>query len=82
MAPKKGTKWVPRLCICCLPTDFGEGVDRNGRLWRWEFSEMFGPLFVDKKGDPLRVQPISEKHAAWQPFEHWLADRLTCKAIS
>lgn len=76
---RKGKKYVPRLCICCLPTDMGEGFDRNGRLWRWEFSEMFGPLFVDKRGGPLKVQPMDERHPAWVPFEEWLTARMTGK---
>jgi hypothetical protein len=70
---RKGKKYVARLCLCCTPTHQGEGVDRNGRLWRWEFSPQFGPLFVNQQGDPLLVQPMSERHPVWPVFNEWLA---------
>jgi hypothetical protein len=68
---KKGGRYVPRIHICNFFRDYGEGLDRYGRRWRWDFSEMFGPLFVDAKGEPLKVQPMSERHAAWEPFNKW-----------
>jgi len=50
---------------------FGKGDDKHGKVWRWEFTSLFGPLFVDKKGEPLKRQPISSRHPAWKPFEAW-----------
>lgn len=74
MAPmQKGKRYVPRLHICTFTTHTAEGMDRNGRLWRWDFSPEFGPLFLDHKGVPLKVQPIAEKHPAWVPFNEWHA---------
>lgn len=62
-----------RICYFCEA--IGEGVDINGRVWRWEFGRQFGPVFIDKRnGDPLDVQP-AEKSPAWPVFEHWLAER-------
>lgn len=61
--------------ICNLSPHSGEGVDRNGKLWRWDFGEYMGPTFLGKNGDPLKNQPMSEKHPAWEPFNRWLANR-------
>lgn len=56
--------------ICSFHDADGDGVDYNGRTWRWEFSRLFGPLFVDQRGSPLRVQP-GERSPAWKVFERW-----------
>lgn len=50
-----------------------EGVSPNGRH-RWEFSEMFGPLFVRKNGEPLKNQPPPGS-AAWTAFQAWFDAR-------
>lgn len=60
--------------ICSFHEADGEGVDINGRKWRWEFSSQFGPLFVDPRGNPLKVQP-GEKSPAWPVFNRWLDQR-------
>lgn len=49
----------------------GQGKDRTGHLWRWEFSPQFGPLFVGVRGEALERQPIRPNHRAWEPFEKW-----------
>lgn len=59
--------------ICCFNTSSGEGVDRNGRTWRWDFSPQFGPVFIDKHGRPLKAQPVSENHVVWPVFNAWYA---------
>lgn len=59
------------LCGCCGRRETGEGRDRNGKLWRWEFSPYFGPLFLRADGEPLARQPIAETHPAWEPFMRW-----------
>lgn len=61
--------------LCSFHTASGEGRDINGRLWRWDFSKIFGPVFVDKYGNPLKAQPIKETHPAWGPFNTWYAKR-------
>ena len=32
-------------------------IEVAGRTWRFEWSDMFGPLFVGARGEPLRTQP-------------------------
>jgi hypothetical protein len=65
--------------ICIYPPPgsikFGEGIDRNGKLWKWEFTDRFGPLFLRKDGEPMVNQPIHENHPAWEPFREWF-DKL------
>ncbi|HDZ14874.1 hypothetical protein LCGC14_1109620 [marine sediment metagenome] len=56
---------------CSHALYFGEGKDRNGKLWRWEFNPMFGPEFLRKDGEFLAKQPVYENHPAWEPFEKW-----------
>lgn len=70
---------VNHVRICNLSPLHGEGTDRNGKLWRWDFGEYFGPTFVGKKGDPLPVQPMEEDHPAWEPFEKWLFKHLASR---
>jgi hypothetical protein len=65
--------------VCSFVDAEGSGVDRNGKLWRWEFHEYCGPLFLKKNGDPLKNQPMTETHPAWTPFEAWLKDYLAKK---
>jgi hypothetical protein len=57
--------------ICSFYEATGECLIGN-RTWRWEFSSMFGPLFVDGRGVPLKDQQLSERHPVWPHFEAWL----------
>lgn len=41
-----------------------------GKTWRWEFSALFGPLFVTAQGEPLKNQP-GPRHPVWKRFEEW-----------
>jgi len=63
---------VKVLCIFPPPGSlrFGEGKDKNGKLWRWEFHEYMGPSFLRKDGEPLVNQP-GEKSPAWDVFNEW-----------
>jgi hypothetical protein len=56
--------------ICSFHDASGEGVDINGRMWRWDFSRQFGPLWIDHRGNPLKVQP-AETSPAWSVFNRW-----------
>jgi hypothetical protein len=60
--------------ICIFPPPgslkFGEGPDRFGKVWRWEFHEYLGPGFLRKNGELLKNQP-SENSPAWDPFYDW-----------
>jgi len=64
--------------ICIFPPPgslkFGEGVDGNGKTWRWEFHPWMGPTFTRKDGKFLRNQP-GESSPAWAVFEAWLKEQ-------
>ena len=42
------------------------------RIYRFEFSEMFGPTFIDIKGEPWK-RPPSPNGKIWAAFEAWQA---------
>ena len=66
--------------FCEPPTDYcpkcshgyrlGEGVDKNGKTWKFEMWNQFGPQFLRKDGVPLKNQP-GEDSPAWDVFEEW-----------
>lgn len=43
------------------------------RMVHWDFSWMFGPLFVSEKGVPWENQPKTTSRE-WKAFEHWFAE--------
>lgn len=47
-----------------------EGVDKNGKTWRWEFHNYCGPVFLRKDGQPLKRHP-GEHSPAWDVFNKW-----------
>jgi len=60
-------------CAKCSHAWFeGSSVDGVGRLWRWEFNPITGPLFLRKDGEPLARQPIDGP--AYQAFAAWHAE--------
>jgi hypothetical protein len=42
----------------------------NGRIWRWEFHEYGGPLFLRADGEPRKNQCPTLK-AVWEAFDRW-----------
>lgn len=46
----------------------------NGRVWRWEFHEYCGPLFLRADGEPRKCQCPTVK-AVWVAFDQWLKER-------
>ena len=68
-----------REVICIFPPPgsirFGEGRDERGKLWRWEFTEWMGPMFLRKDGEFMERQP-GEKSPAWDVFEKWRKKHL------
>lgn len=42
--------------------------------YRWDFSAMFGPLFVRKNGEPLKKQPLPGS-PAWSAFQTWYDEK-------
>jgi hypothetical protein len=55
-----------KVHICNFTTV--ENIQR-GR-YRFDFSEMFGPLFIRASGEPLKNQPQPGSRA-WVAFEDW-----------
>jgi hypothetical protein len=43
----------------------------NGRVWRWEFSECGGPLFLRSDLEPRKCQCPTVKEV-WNAFDNWL----------
>jgi hypothetical protein len=68
------------FCSCMVPTDGTVEVD--GKIVRFEFTRIFGPLLVDDNAQPLEEQPIFEDHPFWAPFLAWLAEYGTVQAVS
>lgn len=42
----------------------------NGRLWKWEFCQWGGPLFLRKDGRARKHQNPSK--VVWMAFDRWL----------
>lgn len=61
----------PNLCI----DSWGIGpfiiTDENGKQWRFEDSDRFGPFILGKKGDPLASQP-GERSPFWRVHSIWV----------
>lgn len=61
-------------CLYCKECShaifLGNGKDRNGKPWRWQYNPYHGPEFLGTKGQVLKNQP-GEKSPAWKPFGRW-----------
>jgi hypothetical protein len=58
-----------------IVTSFGKGpllIRHEGREWRFDHSDMFGPLLLTKTGEVAQRQPDKEDHPFWVPFSLWL----------
>ena len=63
---------------------WGDGPMRlryKGKTWRFEFSQMFGPLLLNATGEVAKRQPEHEKHSFWEPFNKWLDGGKRCRAV-
>lgn len=49
----------------------GQGTDNSGKVWVFEHSKQFGPLFTNKNGTVKKFQPVEENHPAWIAFDKW-----------
>ncbi|MCC6486429.1 MAG: hypothetical protein IT364_02935 [Candidatus Hydrogenedentes bacterium] len=57
--------------VCCFSHHFNVVANYKGRNYVFDFSPMFGPLFLDRvDGDPLDPQP-SIRTRAWKAFQEW-----------
>jgi hypothetical protein len=65
--------------VVCIDS-FVDAVDSvrtaGGKLYHFEFHEMFGPTLTDANGNVLKVQPMSPNHPFWKPFNVWLLQRI------
>jgi hypothetical protein len=43
------------------------------KQWSFEFSDRFGPLLLDRHGEPSKRQPVGARHPFWKPFNCWLS---------
>jgi len=55
---------------CSHAIFLGEGKDRNGKFWKFEFNQRLGVTFLRKDDEPMLRQP-SEKSPAWDVFNEW-----------
>ena len=56
----------------CLDT-WGAGpfvLEHNGKAWRFEDSDRFGPVWIRKDGVPSERQP-TERSPFWRPYYAW-----------
>ena len=53
----------------------------QNRVWRFEFSDMFGPSLLTKDGEIAEHQPVSEQDPFWEPFERWFRAGKKCRAV-
>lgn len=56
--------------ICSFVDEFVE-YEYKGRTYRWEFSSMFGPLFVNQDWEPRKHQPVGPRGKHWEAFCDW-----------
>jgi len=67
---------------------WGDGpllIRQDKRRWYFEFSEMFGPVWLERKGrhfDPSDKQPVSERDPFWSPFTRWNNAGRKCRPIT
>lgn len=57
--------------VCSMVQACGE-ARVNGRIYRWEFHEMFGPTFIGVNGEPWK-RPPNVNGKIWAAFEAWQA---------
>lgn len=62
------------------PGAIGQGVRVGGKVVCFDFDERFGPLVVDRHGEPIDRQPANENAKFWPPFEQWLKGYWAAKA--
>ena len=66
--------------ILCSFTDAIGRVRVGKRVWNFEFSERFGPLLLDARGEVNKSQRMGPKF--WAAFEEWHAKYLSEKEAS
>ena len=59
---------------CSFAKAVGVEYEYRGKVYRWDFSEMFGPLWIDEEGEPLAEQYRHHACACWKAFYKWLGE--------
>lgn len=72
----------------CFIDGWGAGpfvIDVYGKQFRFEDSDRFGPMLVDRNGEPLEKYCLSSRSPFWYGHERWVAqgrrlgdDGVTC----
>ena len=63
--------------VVCYPDENGIRVKgQSGRTYTFDFDSYGGPLFTNRRGDPLKRQP-AEHHEAWDAFQAWWSARVS-----
>lgn len=55
------------------PDVIGQRIRVGRKFVFFDFDHRFGPLIVDREGEPTDDQPNGEDNPFWAPFEVWLA---------
>lgn len=74
-----GERIVINGTVCFIDYADGEGrATIDGKVWRWEFHEFCGPLWLRQDGEPRKNQcPTNKK--VWSAFEAWHVKWLKSK---
>lgn len=51
------------------PDTTNQSITVNGRVWRFDFHEYCGPLWLRKDGNPRKCQNPNKK--VWTAFQRW-----------
>lgn len=73
----------PGFCIDCWGVGPFVITDENGKQYRFEDSDRFGPSLIGKKGDPLATQPGTRSpfwriHSIWVQQGRRVEDAINC----
>ena len=65
-------KTVPltRSCFVSLPDAMDQEIVVEGKIWRFDFSEHLGPIWMNKDGTDKKCQ-CPTNPAVWVEFEKW-----------
>ena len=65
------SNYASDYCKKCSHANYIQEQELDGKVYRWEFNPMFGPLFLRKDYEPMKRQPIP-KSKAWDAFELYM----------
>ena len=67
----KSIRWDKNTLISA-PDYVGAEVVVNGRVWRFDFFQQSGPLWLKKDGTDRQCQ--NPQKAVWDAFEQWVIE--------